>query len=74
MNSQVSKDIIRDLYRRHGITEEQAKEIIKSQFRKLLKTMAEYSYMEENYPAIRLINFGLFFVKPSKKKNYGKKK
>lgn len=71
MNSQISKDIIRDLRSRFNITDEQAKEIIKSQFRKLRKSMAEYNYEEKNYPSVRLINFGLFFVKPSKKNDYG---
>lgn len=72
MNSQISKDIIRDLRSRFNITDEQAKEIIKSQFRKLRKSMAEYNYEEKNYPSVRLINFGLFFVKPGSKQNYGK--
>ena len=72
MNSQTSKAIIRDLYRRHNITEKQAIEMIRSQFRKLLITMGEYSWDDENYPTIRLPKFGVFFVKPRKKQNYGK--
>jgi hypothetical protein len=72
MNSQTSKAIMKDLYRRFEITEEQAREIVRSQFRKLKLTMEEYSLDDENYPAIRLPKWGLFFVKPSKMKNYGK--
>ena len=73
MNSQTSKAILGDLYRRYGITNDQALEIVKSQFRKLLKTMAEYDYESENYPIVRLPKFGVFFIKPSKMKNYGNK-
>jgi len=73
MNSQTSKAILGDLYRRYNITNDQALEIVKSQFRVLLKKMAEYSLSDENYPTIRLMNFGLFFVKPGKKVNYGNK-
>lgn len=67
MKNQTSKNIIKDLCRRFKITEEQAEEIIKSQFRLLKATMEEYSLEDENFPAIRLPKFGLFFVKPSKK-------
>ena len=72
MNSQVSKDIIKDLYRRYNITEDQAREIVKSQFRKVTLSMSENSLDNENYPAIRLPKFGLFFVKQSKMKKYRK--
>lgn len=73
MNSQVSKEIIRDLKRRHGITEVQAREIIKSQFALLKTAMEKYNREEKIFPTIRLPKFGLFFIKPSKLENYGNK-
>ena len=69
MNSQTSKLIIKDLCRRLNISEKQAIEIIKSQFRLVRKTIESYDYEEENYPAIRLPKFGIFYVKGNKKKN-----
>ena len=72
MNSQTSKDILKDLYRRHKITEDQAREIIKSQFRTVTLAMGNYSLEDENFPAIRLPKFGLFFVKPWKRRKHEK--
>ena len=34
--------------------------------------MAKYDLETETYPTIRLPKWGVFFIKPSKKKNYGK--
>ena len=72
MNSEISKDIIKDLCRTHSITKIQAFEIVKSEFDLLKQTIESYSLDDENYPTIRLPKFGLFFVKPSKKRDYGK--
>lgn len=74
MESQTSKDVIKDLRLRYDISEEESLLIIRSQFRKLKKTIEEYDCENDYYPAIRLINFGSFFVKPSRKINYKKKK
>lgn len=60
---------MRDLCRRLNISKEQGEEIINSQFRKVKNVMEEYSLEDENFPAIRLINFGSFFVKQSKKRS-----
>jgi len=73
MNSERSKNIIRDLCRRYNIKPDQADEIIRSQFRMVKIVMESYNEEKEYTPSIRLHKFGLFFVKPSKKKNYGKK-
>jgi len=67
MNSERSKNIIRDLCRRYNIKP------IRSQFRMVKIVMESYNEEKEYTPSIRLHKFGLFFVKPSKKKNYGKK-
>lgn len=72
MNSQVSKDIQKDLRRRFNITEVQTREIIKSQFSLLRKAIESYDYDKRVFPVIRLPKFGLFFIKPSKLENYGK--
>lgn len=73
MNSQQSKAIIKDLCRKLNITNEQALEIIKSEFYLVREAMNTYDYGQHIYPVIRLPKFGVFFVKPSKKVNYGKK-
>lgn len=72
MNSQVSKDILKDLRRRFDITEVQAREIVKSQFSLLKKCIELYDYVTKSFPVVRLPKFGLFFIKPSKLENYGK--
>lgn len=72
MDSEVSKYIRNDLCRIHGITKPQALEIVRSEFDLLKQTIESYSWDDENYPTIRLPKWGLFFVKPSKKKDYDK--
>ena len=69
MKSQVSKEILRDLKRRHSISDAQAVEIIRSEFDMVSQTMESYSKDGEYYPAIRLPKFGLFFVKYNGKKH-----
>lgn len=71
MNSQISRAILKDLCRRYDLTEDQGKDIVKSEFKKVLLTMEEYDLETESYPVIRIPKFGVFFVKPSRKRNYG---
>lgn len=72
MNSQYSKNVIRDLAILHGLSDDQVQEVVKSQFRKLRITIEECDLENQHSPTIRLPKFGLFFVKPRKKKKYEK--
>lgn len=72
MNSQYSKNVIRDLARTYGLSEDQVLDVIKSQFRKLRMVIEECDIENDHTPTIRLPKFGLFFVKPRKKKKYEK--
>ena len=66
MNSQISKDIIKDLIRKLEITEEQSREIIKSEFDLVKTTMESYDYDKKIHKVIRLPKWGVFYVKMKK--------
>lgn len=60
---------MKDLCFRNGLKEVQGREIVRSQFKKVKSIIEEYDYDNRIFPAIRLPKWGLFFVKPSKKKS-----
>ena len=59
-------DIIRDLIKKLNITEDQAREIIKSEFDLVKTTMESYDYDNRIHNTIRLPKWGIFYVKMKK--------
>jgi len=64
MNSNSSKNIIKDIARKNNINEDQTMKIVRNQF-KFLRFVMENELNKDLkiFPTVRLPKFGVFFVK-----------
>jgi len=71
MRNLKTNEVIKSIARDHNITAEEAKGVIYSVFEYLKYNISEVSDREEIYfPAIRLPNFAMFFVRESTKEKF----
>lgn len=68
------KDIMKQLAKEHGLTEDQVREIVFSPFGLLKKSMKGATKNEAStFKNIRIMNLGLFAVKPGRIKHLQKR-
>ena len=71
MRNLKTNELIRSIAKDHGVSTEQAKTVLMSVFEYLKYNITEVSDREEVYfPAIRLPNFAMFFVRESTKEKF----
>ncbi len=61
------RDLIKSLAKKYKLTEEQIKKIINSPFDVTVEAMKSGDRKTQEFPSIRIINFGLFYVPENKK-------